>query len=108
MQLRTWWRRNGVGVFAVILCVWGTAISTVLSRPKEQSPDEGSGHSPAGEGGSLRSPKSGRLARTFAERWRCSRATVYNRLRRLGTEVLDFSAAVIGRKPEKMPAEKLP
>ena len=37
MQLRTWWRRNGV-VFAVSLCVWGTAIPTVLSQPKEQSP----------------------------------------------------------------------
>lgn len=27
----------------------------------------------------------------LAERWRCSRGTVYNRLRRLGAEVLDFA-----------------
>ena len=27
----------------------------------------------------------------LAQRWRCSRATVYNRLRVLGAEVLDFA-----------------
>jgi hypothetical protein len=35
----------------------------------------------------------------LAARWRCSRGTVYNRLRRLGAKVLDFSAN--GKKSKK-------
>jgi hypothetical protein len=35
----------------------------------------------------------------LAERWRCSRGTVYNRLRSLGIEVLDFAAR--GKKGKK-------
>lgn len=35
----------------------------------------------------------------LAERWRCSRATVYNRLRQVGAKVLDFSAG--GKKGRK-------
>jgi biotin operon repressor len=36
----------------------------------------------------------------LAERWRCSRATVYRRLRALGTEILDFSSR--GKKGRKV------
>jgi hypothetical protein len=36
----------------------------------------------------------------LAERWRCSRGTVYNRLRLAGAKVLDFSTA--GRKSKKL------
>jgi hypothetical protein len=36
----------------------------------------------------------------LAERWRCSRGTVYNRLRVAGAKVLDFSTAV--RKSKKL------
>lgn len=36
----------------------------------------------------------------LARRWRCSRGTVYNRLRAVGAKVLDFSAAP-GRKSRK-------
>jgi hypothetical protein len=35
----------------------------------------------------------------LAARWRCSRATVYNRLRQVGAKVLDFSSH--GRKGKK-------
>jgi predicted DNA-binding transcriptional regulator AlpA len=35
----------------------------------------------------------------LATRWRCSRATVYNRLRQVGARVLDFSTQ--GRKGKK-------
>lgn len=35
----------------------------------------------------------------LAERWRCSRATVYNRLRSAGAKVLDFSGK--GKKGKK-------
>lgn len=34
-----------------------------------------------------------------AERWRCSRATVYNRLRQVGAKVLDFAPK--GKKGKK-------
>jgi len=36
----------------------------------------------------------------LAERWRCSRSTVYNRLRSVGAEVLDFSSR--GKKGKKV------
>jgi hypothetical protein len=36
----------------------------------------------------------------LARRWRCSRATVYNRLRLSGVKVLDFGIA--GRKSKKL------
>jgi hypothetical protein len=36
----------------------------------------------------------------LATRWRCSRGTVYNRLRLAGVKVLDF--AVAGRKSKKL------
>jgi predicted DNA-binding protein (UPF0251 family) len=36
----------------------------------------------------------------LAQRWRCSRGTVYNRLRFARAKVLDFSAA--GRKSKKL------
>jgi len=36
----------------------------------------------------------------LAERWRCSRGTVYNRLRLAGAKVLDFSTA--GGKSKKL------
>jgi hypothetical protein len=36
----------------------------------------------------------------LAERWRCSRATVYNRLRGVGAQVLDFAAP--GKKGKKV------
>ncbi len=35
----------------------------------------------------------------LAARWRCSRGTVYNRLRQMGAKVLDFS--VKGKKSKK-------
>jgi predicted DNA-binding protein YlxM (UPF0122 family) len=35
----------------------------------------------------------------LAERWRCSRGTVYNRLRAAGAKVLDFAAQ--GKKGKK-------
>lgn len=35
----------------------------------------------------------------LAARWRCSRGTVYNRLRQVGAKVLDFSTK--GRKSKK-------
>lgn len=38
----------------------------------------------------------------IAQRWRCSRATVYNRLRAVGAEVLDFAAP--GKKGKKVVA----
>jgi hypothetical protein len=38
----------------------------------------------------------------LAIRWRCSRGTVYNRLRLAGVKVLDF--AVAGRKSKKLVA----
>jgi hypothetical protein len=38
----------------------------------------------------------------LASRWRCSRGTVYNRLRLAGVKVLDF--AVAGRKSKKLVA----
>jgi hypothetical protein len=38
----------------------------------------------------------------LATRWRCSRGTVYNRLRLGGVKVLDF--AVVGRKSKKLVA----
>jgi hypothetical protein len=38
----------------------------------------------------------------LASRWRCSRGTVYNRLRLAGVKVLDF--AVSGRKSKKLVA----
>ena len=36
----------------------------------------------------------------LAQRWRCSRATVYNRLRGVGAEVLDFASP--GKKGKKV------
>jgi hypothetical protein len=36
----------------------------------------------------------------LAQRWRCSRATVYNRLRGVGAEVLDFAPR--GKKGKKV------
>jgi hypothetical protein len=36
----------------------------------------------------------------LAQRWRCSRGTVYNRLRALGVEVLDFASR--GKKGKKV------
>ena len=36
----------------------------------------------------------------LAERWRCSRATVYNRLRAVGASVLDFAPA--GKRGRKV------
>ena len=36
----------------------------------------------------------------LAQRWRCSRATVYNRLRGVGAEVLDFAPA--GKRGKKV------
>ena len=36
----------------------------------------------------------------LAQRWRCSRGTVYNRLRALGVEVLDFASR--GKKSKKV------
>lgn len=36
----------------------------------------------------------------LAKRWRCSRGTVYNRLRALGAEILDFSPH--GKKGKKI------
>ena len=36
----------------------------------------------------------------LAQRWRCSRGTVYNRLRALGAEVLDFASR--GKKGKKV------
>jgi hypothetical protein len=36
----------------------------------------------------------------LAERWRCSRGTVYNRLRSVGAEVLDFAPR--GKKGRKV------
>lgn len=36
----------------------------------------------------------------LAERWRCSRGTVYNRLRKLGAEILDFAPR--GKKGKKV------
>lgn len=36
----------------------------------------------------------------LAQRWRCSRGTVYNRLRALGVEVLDFAPR--GKKGRKV------
>jgi len=36
----------------------------------------------------------------LAKRWRCSRGTVYNRLRRIGAQVLDF--APLGKKGKKV------
>ncbi len=36
----------------------------------------------------------------LAERWRCSRGTVYNRLRFAGAKVLDFAAS--GKKGKKL------
>lgn len=41
----------------------------------------------------------------LARRWRCSRGTVYNRLRAAGTRVLDFSAP--GKKGKKVVAAKV-
>jgi hypothetical protein len=41
----------------------------------------------------------------LATRWRCSRGTVYNRLRLGGVKVLDF--AVAGRKSKKLIAAAL-
>jgi hypothetical protein len=38
--------------------------------------------------------------RELARRWRCSRGTVYNRLRLSGVKVLDFGVA--GRKSKKL------
>jgi len=38
----------------------------------------------------------------LARRWRCSRGTVYNRLRLAGVKVLDFGVA--GRKSKKLVA----
>jgi hypothetical protein len=36
----------------------------------------------------------------LADRWRCSRGTVYNRLRKMGAEVLDFAPP--GKKGKKI------
>ena len=36
----------------------------------------------------------------LADRWRCSRGTVYNRLRRAGAEILDFAPR--GKKGKKV------
>jgi hypothetical protein len=36
----------------------------------------------------------------LAERWRCSRGSVYNRLRAAGAQVLDFAAA--GKRGSKL------
>jgi hypothetical protein len=50
-------------------------------------------------------PQAQQLYLSFAEiaqRWRCSRATVYNRLRGVGAEVLDFAAP--GKKGKKVVA----
>ena len=41
----------------------------------------------------------------LAERWRCSRGTVYNRLRAAGARVLDFAAA--GKRGRKVVARKV-
>jgi hypothetical protein len=41
----------------------------------------------------------------LAERWRCSRGTVYNRLRAVGAAVLDFGAP--GKKCRKAVAAKI-
>lgn len=41
----------------------------------------------------------------FANRWRCSRGTVYNRLRAAGAEVLDFAAP--GKKGKKAVSAKV-
>jgi hypothetical protein len=41
----------------------------------------------------------------LAKRWRCSRGTVYNRLRASGARVLDFAAA--GRRGRKVVATKV-
>ena len=40
----------------------------------------------------------------LSRRWRCSRGTVYNRLRRVGAQVLDFAAR--GKKGKKVVALK--
>ena len=41
----------------------------------------------------------------LAERWHCSRGTVYNRLRFAGAKVLDFSLA--GRRSKKLVAAQV-
>jgi biotin operon repressor len=41
----------------------------------------------------------------LAERWRCSRGTVYNRLRASGASILDFAPR--GRKGKKIVASKI-
>jgi hypothetical protein len=41
----------------------------------------------------------------LAKRWRCSRGTVYNRLRAAGARVLDFAAA--GKRGRKVVATKV-
>jgi hypothetical protein len=43
--------------------------------------------------------------RQIADRWQCSRGTVYNRLRAAGAQVLDF--AVPGRKGKKVVSAKV-
>jgi hypothetical protein len=40
----------------------------------------------------------------LAERWRCSRGTVYNRLRAVGAKVLDFATAPGRRSKKAVPA----
>ena len=41
----------------------------------------------------------------LASRWRCSRGTVYNRLRAVGARVLDFAAA--GKRGRKVVSTKV-
>lgn len=41
----------------------------------------------------------------LAKRWRCSRGTVYNRLRAAGAKVLDFAAA--GKRGRKVVATRI-
>jgi hypothetical protein len=41
----------------------------------------------------------------LAQRWRCSRGTVYNRLRAAGARVLDFAAA--GKRGRKVVSTKV-
>lgn len=55
---------------------------------------------PAGCERILRTPPEYFSFAEVAQRWRCSRATVYNRLRGVGAEVLDFAPS--GKKGKKV------
>ena len=89
-----------VFLFAVILASLALLSTTVPAAPSIAPPDLRSSPPHSSSRDSTNDRQAFYSIPELAIRWRCSRGTVYNRLRFAGAKVLDFASA--GKKGKKL------